>query len=71
MLHYRLVFLKAPEGPVTGVEEIDARDDVEAVHVAGERTGPDMIEVWCEKRRVKRFAAAAPAEPSFAFSFAR
>ncbi len=66
MSYYRLLFMKSPDGPVIGCEEIAARDDVEAVHIASERVGPQPIELWCDKRKIKRFQAQV-SEPSFAF----
>lgn len=71
MSYYRLLFMKDYDGPVVGVEEIAARDDVEAVRAAAERVGPQPLELWCEKRKVKRFPAVADPQPSFAFNFAR
>jgi hypothetical protein len=66
MSYYRLLFMKSPEGPVIGSEEIKARDDLEAVHIARERVGPQPIELWCDKRKIKRFHAVE-AQPTFAF----
>jgi hypothetical protein len=51
---------------VIGSEEIKARDDLEAVHIARERVGPQPIELWCDKRKIKRFHAVE-AQPTFAF----
>ena len=67
MFYYRLFFLKNGDGPVVGVEEISARDDVEAVRLASERVGPQPLELWCDKRKVKRFASREEDEPCFAF----
>ena len=67
MSYYRLLFMKADGGPVIGAEEIAARDDVEAVRIASERVGPQPIELWCDKRKIKRFKAVEVRQPSFAF----
>jgi hypothetical protein len=66
MSYYRLLFMKSPDGPVIGSEEIKARDDLEAVHLASERVGPRPLELWCDKRKIKRFQAVE-AQPTFAF----
>lgn len=55
MSYYRLFFMREDGGPILGVEEIMARDDVEAVHIAAERVGDQAVEVWSDKRRVKHF----------------
>lgn len=65
MSYYRLLFKKAAEGPVIGIEEIRARDDVEAVRVARQRLGAETVEVWCDKRKVKNLAPAH--KSAFAF----
>jgi hypothetical protein len=67
MSYYRLLFMKSAEGPVIGAEEIAARDDVEAVRIASERVGPRPLELWCDKRKIKRFQAVEAREPTFAF----
>jgi hypothetical protein len=67
MSYYRLLFMKSADGPVIGTEEISARDDVEAVHIASERVGPRPLELWCDKRKVKSFDAVEGAQPTFAF----
>ena len=66
MSYYRLLFVKPGQGTVVGSEQIVARDDVEAVRAARGRVGPEAIELWCDKRRVKRFEAV---EAKSAFSF--
>ncbi|WP_129791385.1 hypothetical protein [Sphingosinicella sp. CPCC 101087] len=57
MVYYRLYVLSGPEGRFVGFEEIDAPDDVEAVRVAEGHCGPQPLELWCGKRKVKAFAA--------------
>ena len=61
-LYYRLYRLSGPEGRFVGFEEIEAVDDVAAVHAALAWCGPYPLELWCGKRKVKSFAAdsAAP-----------
>jgi hypothetical protein len=67
MSYYRLLFMKSAEGPVIGSEEIAARDDVEAVRIASERVGPQPLELWCDKRKIKRFHPVEVRQPTFAF----
>ena len=67
MSYYRLLFMKSADGPVIGAEEIAARDDVEAVRIAAERVGPRPLELWCDKRKVKRFQAVETVQSAFAF----
>lgn len=67
MSYYRLLFMKSADGPVIGAEEIAARDDVEAVRIASERVGPQPLELWCDKRKIKRFQAIEVRQPTFAF----
>ncbi len=50
-----------------GSEEIREREDVEAVRIAAGKVGDQPVELWCDKRKVKRFAPVQK-EPS-AFSF--
>ena len=65
MSYYRLFFMREEGGPILGSEEILARDDVEAVHIASRRVGAEAVEVWCEKRKVKHFEALpAPVGPA-------
>ncbi|CAA9524716.1 MAG: hypothetical protein AVDCRST_MAG23-511 [uncultured Sphingosinicella sp.] len=67
MSYYRLLFMKSFEGPVMGAKEIAARDDVDAVRIARSHVCEQPLELWCDKRKVKRFP---PAEaPQSAFSF--
>lgn len=67
MSYYRLLFMKADEGTIMGVEEIAARDDVDAVRVAKSRLCDTALEVWCDKRKVKRFNPVVEANATFAF----
>ena len=55
--YYRLYLLSSPDGRFVGFEEIDAPDDLEAVRVAEGHAGPQPLELWCGKRRVKSFPA--------------
>lgn len=61
MAYYRLYLLSNPDGRFVGFEEIDAADDVEAVRLAENHSGPQPLELWCGKRKVKSFAAKDPA----------
>lgn len=57
MGYYRLYLLDNPGGRFVGFEEIEAADDVEAVRIAGGHAGPQALELWCGKRKVKSFPA--------------
>ena len=67
MSYYRLLFMKAADGPVVGTEEIAARDDVDAVRIASRKAGDQVMELWCDKRKVKRFAPVDPDGSAFSF----
>jgi hypothetical protein len=55
--YYRLYMLGRSDGRFVGFEEIDAADDVEAVRIAEQHRGPQPLELWCGKRKVKSFPA--------------
>jgi hypothetical protein len=55
MVYYRLYLVDAASGRFVGFEEIDAPDDVEAVHMAENYVGSQGLELWCGKRKVKSF----------------
>lgn len=57
MAYYRLYLLNDPDGRFIGFEEIDAADDVEAVRLAERHLGPQPLELWCGKRKVRAFPA--------------
>ena len=57
VVYYRLYLLSNPDGRFVGFEEIEAPDDVEAVRLAETHTGPQPLELWCGKRKVKAFPA--------------
>jgi hypothetical protein len=67
MSYYRLLFMKAVDGPVVGCEEIAARDDVDAVRIARRKVGDQPVELWCDKRKVKQFAPVQTEQSAFAF----
>jgi hypothetical protein len=67
MSYYRLLFMKTSEGPVLGAKEIAARDDVDAVRIARQHQCEQPLELWCDKRKVKRFPPAETAKSAFAF----
>jgi hypothetical protein len=67
MSYYRLLFMKAVDGPVVGCEEIAARDDVDAVRIARRKVGHQPVELWCDKRKVKQFAPVQTEQSAFAF----
>lgn len=57
MAYYRLYRLAEPGGKFVGFEEIEAADDVEALHRAEEYLGAQALELWCGKRKVKALPA--------------
>ena len=57
MGYYRLYLLDGADGRFVGFEEIEALDDVEAVRIAANHEGPQPLELWCGKRKVKSFPA--------------
>ena len=67
MSYYRLLFMKSVEGPVLGAKEIAARDDVDAVRIARSHVCEQPLELWCDKRKVKRFAPMEKQPSAFAF----
>ncbi len=67
MSYYRLLFMKSYEGPIMGAKEIAARDDVDAVRIAREHVCEQTLELWCDKRKVKRFAPVEKSPSAFAF----
>ena len=67
MFYYKLFFRKETHGPLLGTEEIVARDDVEAVRLAGARVGEQALELWCDKRKVKEFPPINRDQPTLAF----
>lgn len=67
MSYYRLLFMKSAEGPVLGEKEIAARDDVDAVRIARQHVCEQPLELWCDKRKVKRFPATETRQSAFAF----
>ena len=59
MVYYRLYMLSNSDGRFVGFEEIDAPDDVEAVRRAEAHVGPQPLELWCGRRKVKSLPAQA------------
>lgn len=55
MVYYRLYLLAEPNGKFVGFEEIEAADDIEAISVAEAHVGPQALELWCGKRKVRSF----------------
>jgi hypothetical protein len=62
--YYRLYLLGEPGGRFVGFEEIEAADDVEAERHATAHQGPQALELWCGKRKVRVFPAGEPSGPS-------
>ena len=61
MIYYRLYLVNPDSGRFTGFEEIEAPDDVGAVHLAAQYGGAQALELWCGKRKVKSFPAVTSA----------
>ena len=57
MAYYRLYLVSQTGDHFVGFEEIEAADDVEAVRLAESQCGAHALELWCGKRKVKRFPA--------------
>ena len=62
MVYYRLYLMAEPGGRFVGFEEINAPDDVEAVRIAEGFAGPQPLELWCGKRKVKTFPPVEAAQ---------
>jgi hypothetical protein len=60
MVLYRLCFINPNTGQVDREREIEANDDVDAVHIAGE-SNHRPLEVWCRDRKVRRLSEATMA----------
>jgi len=58
MAYYRLYRLAEPGGKFVGFEEIEAADDAGAVAQAEAFAGPQALELWCGKRKVRGFSPA-------------
>lgn len=58
MIYYRLYRLAGPGGRFVGFEEIEAAGDAEAVRAAEAFFGPQPLELWCGKRKVRAFPPA-------------
>jgi hypothetical protein len=56
MIRYRLCFINPNTRQVDREREIEAKDDVDAIHIAGE-SDHRPIEVWCEDRKVRSIPA--------------
>ena len=67
MSYYRLLFLKCAAGPVIGATALAARDAVAAVRIAKQHLCDQTLELWCDKRKVKRVAAVETSQSAFAF----
>ena len=54
MIRYRLCFINPRTGQVDRERDIEAHDDVDAVHSARD-SDHRPLELWCGKRKVKSF----------------
>jgi hypothetical protein len=60
MVLYQLCFINPNTGQVDREREIEANDDVDAAHIAGE-SNHRPLEIWCADRKVRRLSDAAVA----------
>lgn len=58
MPDYRLYRLDRFTGHIVGVEEFHAGSDVDAVHTIENRPRTEAMELWQERRKIRRFDAA-------------
>lgn len=59
LAYYRLYRLAEPGGKFVGFEEIEAADDEDAARQAEAFVGPQALELWCGRRKVKGFVPAS------------
>ena len=59
MIRYRLCYINPNTNQVDREREIEANDDVDAIHIARE-SDHRPIEVWCEGRRIRAFTGTPP-----------
>jgi hypothetical protein len=52
MIRYRLCFINPNTHQVDREREIEANDDIDAIHIA-RKSDHRPIEVWCEDRKVR------------------
>jgi hypothetical protein len=57
MIHYRLCFINPRTGQVDRERDIEAHDDVDAVHSARD-SDHRPLELWCGGRKVRTFGSA-------------
>ena len=56
MVLYRLCFVNPKTNQVDREREIDANDDIDAVHIAA-RSDHRPLELWCRDRKVRTFSS--------------
>ncbi len=57
MPHYRLYFFDGPAGHICKLGEIEVETDDDAMVEASKLVDGQMAELWCERRKVRRFEA--------------
>ena len=60
---YRLYFIDLWSGRIARVADVDARDDEEAIRLAGAQEGSEPIELWRAGRKICRFEARSVPVP--------
>ena len=59
MLVYRLEYFHPASGRISHCAKFDAPDDGQALALASEQSGDGPLELWCERRLVRRIEAIA------------
>ena len=60
MAYYRLYTMDGLGGHVMGFAEIEAKTDKDAIAAAEQRLGKVAMELWCVRRKVKRWDGKRP-----------
>ncbi len=63
MAYYRLYFMDPRSGHISAFESIDAADDADAIAAAEKHVGWQPLELWCERRKDRRFEAVTLSPP--------
>ena len=58
-MYYRLYFMNTSNGHIDCAEDLQARDDQEAIDTAQPLVASMPIELWCGARKVHRFETAS------------
>lgn len=61
MSYYRLYFMEPFSGHIARFAEFEASDDAAAGELAAGHAGENPLELWCERRKVRRIERLATA----------